>query len=123
MAYIDLTTKNFNETLDSNEIVIIDFWAAWCGPCIQFGPIFEKVSEQYPDVVFAKVNTEEQQAIGTQYGITSIPTIMVVRDGIILLNQAGSLPEEAFDKLITHVKGLDMDEVRAEMAKDEEDDE
>lgn len=123
MAYTDLTTKNFNETLDSNEIVIIDFWAPWCGPCIQFGPIFEKVSEQYPDVVFAKVNTEEQTAIGTQYGITSIPTIMVVRDGIILLNQAGSLPEEAFEKLITHVKGLDMDEVRAEMAKDEEDDE
>jgi len=123
MAYIDLTTKNFNETLDSNEIVIIDFWAPWCGPCIQFAPIFEKVSDQFPDVVFGKVNTEEQQAIGTQYGITSIPTIMVVRDGIILLNQAGSLPEEAFDKLITHVKGLDMDEIRAEMAKDEEDDE
>lgn len=123
MAYIDLTTKNFNETLDSNEIVIIDFWAPWCGPCIQFGPIFEKVSEAYSDVVFAKVNTEEQQAIGTQYGITSIPTIMVVRDGIILLNQAGSLPEEAFDKLINHVKELDMDHVRAEMAKDEEDDE
>lgn len=120
MAYIDLTTKNFNETLDSNEIVIVDFWAPWCGPCIQFGPIFEKVSEQYPDVVFAKVNTEEQQAIGTHYGVTSIPTIMVVRDGIILLNQAGSLPEEAFEKLITHVKGLDMDEVRAEMEKDEE---
>jgi len=121
MAYIDLTTKNFNETLDNNEIVIIDFWAPWCGPCIQFGPIFEKVSDQFPDVIFAKVNTEEQQAIGTQYGITSIPTIMVVRDGIILLNQAGSLPEDAFDKLISHVKGLDMDQIREEMAKDEED--
>ena len=121
MAYIDLTTKNFNETLDNNEIVIIDFWAPWCGPCIQFGPIFEKVSDQFPDVIFAKVNTEEQQAIGTQYGITSIPTIMVVRDGIILLNQAGALPEDAFDKLISHVKGLDMDQIREEMAKDEED--
>lgn len=123
MAYIDLTTKNFNETLDNNEIVIIDFWASWCGPCIQFAPIFEKVSENYPDVVFAKVNTEEQQAISAQYGIQSIPTIMVSRDGIILLNQAGSLPEEAFPKLIDHVKGLDMDKIREEMAKDEEDDE
>jgi len=121
MAYIDLTTKNFNETLDSKGIVIIDFWAPWCGPCIQFAPIFEKVSEDFPDVIFAKVNTEEQQAIGTQYGITSIPTIMVVRDGIILLNQAGSLPEDAFDKLITHVKGLDMDQIREEIANGEED--
>jgi thioredoxin 1 len=123
MAYIDLTTKNFNETLDNNEIVIIDFWAPWCGPCIQFAPIFEKVSENYPDVVFAKLNTEEQQAISAQYGIQSIPTIMVVRDGIILLNQAGSLPEEAFAKLINHVKGLDMDKIREEIAKDEEDNE
>ncbi len=123
MAYLDLTTKNFNETLDNEEIVIIDFWAEWCGPCRAFAPIFERVAEQYPDVTFAKVNTEEQHAIATQYGIHSIPTIMVVRDGIILLNQGGSLPEDAFGKLITHVKGLDMDEVRAEMAKDEEDDE
>ena len=123
MACVDLTRQNFNETLDNNEIVIVDFWAPWCGPCIQFAPIFEKVSQEYPDVVFAKVNTEEQQTLGTQYGVHSIPTIMVVRDGIILLNQAGSLPADAFDKLITHVKALDMDSVRAEMAKDEEDDE
>ena len=120
MAYIDLTTENFNETLDNNEIVIIDFWASWCGPCIQFAPIFEKVSENYPDVVFAKVNTEEQQAISGQYGIQSIPTIMVVRDGIILLNQAGMLPEEAFGKLIDHVKELDMDQIREEIAKENE---
>jgi len=123
MAYTDLTTKNFNETLDNNEIVIIDFWAEWCGPCIAFAPIFEKVADQNPDITFAKVNTEEQKAIAAQYGIHSIPTLMVVRDGIILLNQGGSLPEEAMGKLIAHVKGLDMDEVRAEMAKDEEDDE
>ena len=120
MACIDLTTKNFNETLDNNEIVIVDFWAPWCGPCIQFAPTFEKVSEEFPDVVFAKVNTEEQQALGTQYGVHSIPTIMVVRDGIILLNQAGMLPEDAFGKLIDHVKGLDMDEVRKEIAQEDD---
>ncbi len=120
MAYLDLTTKDFNETLDNNEIVIIDFWAEWCGPCKMFAPIFEKVAENNPDITFAKVNTEEQQALAAQYGIHSIPTLMVVRDGIILLNQGGMLPEEAFGKLIDHVKGLDMDQIRAEMAKDEE---
>lgn len=121
MAYIDLTTKDFNETLDKEGIVIIDFWAAWCGPCIKFAPIFEKVAELNPDVVFGKVNIDEQQAIATQYGVHSVPTIMVVRDGIILMNQGGSLPEEAFPKLIDHVKALDMDEVREEIANGEDD--
>ena len=120
MAYIDLTTKDFNEALDNNEIVIIDFWAEWCGPCKLFAPIFEKAAENYPDVTFAKVNIDEQQVIATQYGIHSVPTIMVIRDGIILLNQGGSLPEEAFPKLIDHVKGLDMDQIREEIAKEED---
>lgn len=123
MAYLNLTTKDFNETLDNNEIVIIDFWAEWCGPCKQFAPIFEKVAENNPDITFAKVNTEEQQTLADRYGIRSIPTLMVVRDGIILLNQGGMLPEEAFGRLIKHVKELDMDQVREEMANDEEDDE
>ena len=123
MATIDITADSFEETIEKNEIVIVDFWAEWCGPCKQFAPIFEKVAENNPDITFAKVNTEEQQAIADQYGIRSIPTLMVVRDGIILLNQGGMLPEEAFAKLIKHVKELDMDKVREEIAKDEEDDE
>lgn len=121
MAYTDLTTQNFNETLDDKNIVIIDFWAEWCGPCKQFAPIFEKVAAKNPDITFGKVNTEEQKAIASQYDVFSIPTLVVIRDGIVLLNQAGMLPEETFDKLITHVKGLDMDAVRKEM--DEEDEE
>ncbi|MFT5660800.1 MAG: thioredoxin 1 [Sulfurimonas sp.] len=121
MAYIDLTTKSFDETLDNNEIVIIDFWAEWCGPCKQFAPIFEKVAENNPDITFAKVNTEEQQALSGKYGVRSIPTLMVVRDGIILLNQGGMLPEKGMNDLIAHIKGLDMDKIRKEM--EEEDDE
>ena len=97
MATKDLTTKDFNETLDNDEIVIIDFWAEWCGPCRQFAPIFEKVAEENPDVTFAKVNIDEQPSIANEFGIHSVPSIMVSRDGIILLNQAGMLPEEAFD--------------------------
>ena len=120
MAHItEASEETFENEIATDQLVLIDFWAEWCGPCKQFAPIFEKAAENHPDVTFAKVNTEEQQAIATQYGIRSIPTIMVTRDGIILLNQAGSLPEEAFGKLIDHVKGLDMDQIREEIAKDE----
>jgi len=120
MACRDLTAEDFNLTLDKEEIVIVDFWAPWCGPCLQFAPIFEKVSDKHPDVVFAKVNTEEQQTLAAQYNVFSIPTLMVVRQGIILLNQAGSLPEDKFDEMIAHVKGLDMDAIREEIAQEED---
>lgn len=123
MAYTNLTTKDFNETLDTHEIVIIDFWAEWCAPCKQFAPIFEKVAEENPDITFAKVNTEAQQAIATQYGIVSVPTLMVVREGIVLLNHPGAQPEDSMNKIISHVKGIDMDDIRAQIAADEEDDE
>jgi len=122
MACIDLTKEIFDETLDNNEIVIIDFWAEWCGPCRQFAPIFEKVAEDNPDVTFGKVNTEEQQALAHKYNVHSIPTLMVVRDGIILLNSGGMLPEDKFGDLIAHVKGLDMDKIRQEMADEEDED-
>lgn len=121
MAYINLTTKDFNETLDTHDIVIIDFWAEWCGPCKQFAPIFEKVAEENPDITFAKVNTEQQHAIATQYGIMSIPTIMVVKEGIIVLKHPGSQPEESMKKIVSHVRTIDMDEIRRQLAEDEED--
>lgn len=123
MATIELTTQNFNETLDKEGIVIIDFWAEWCGPCRQFAPIFEEASEYFPDVTFGKVNTEEQKAIASEFGVFSIPTVVVSRDGIILMNQAGMLPEEAFEKIITQVKELDMDKIREEIAKEKEENE
>ena len=120
MAYINLTTENFTETIESNETVIIDFWAEWCGPCQQFAPIFEKVAEDNPDITFAKVNTEEQQALAGQFAIRSIPTLIIVKEGVIILNQAGMLPEEALKDVIKQAKELDMAKVHAEIAKEAE---
>ncbi len=119
MAVINLTEANFNETTENNPIVIVDFWAPWCGPCVQFGPIFEETSNEYPDITFAKVNTEEEQGIAGHFNIQSIPTVMIIREGIIVFLQAGMLPKEALQDVLNQVVALNMDEVRAEIAKQE----
>ncbi|ABK44363.1 thioredoxin [Magnetococcus marinus MC-1] len=116
MATIDLTKDNFQETVTGDNIVIVDFWASWCGPCKAFAPIFEKVSESNPDVVFAKVNTDEQRELAMEFQIRSIPTLMIFRDNVIIFSQPGMLPEQALVELIGKAKELDMDEVRKEIA-------
>ncbi len=119
MAYIELTADNFNETVEKNEIVIIDFWAEWCGPCKAFGPVFEKVAEENTDITFAKVNTEVQQELSGHFQIRSIPTLMILKEKIVVFNQAGALPENGLKDLIKQVKELDMNMVREEIAKNE----
>jgi thioredoxin 1 len=118
MSTIALTKDIHDETVKDG-IVLIDFWAAWCGPCRQFAPVFEKSSETHPDITFAKVDTEDQQELAGEYGITSIPTLVIYRDGIPIFGQPGSLPPQALESLIEQVKALDMDEVRAKVAERE----
>lgn len=119
MATLDLTAENFQATINNNANVIIDFWAPWCAPCRGFAPTFEAASEKRADIVFAKVNTEEQQEIAGAFSIRSIPTLMVFRDQIIIYSEAGSLPAKAFDQLIDQAMALDMDSVRADIAGQE----
>ncbi len=119
MATIELTLDNFQQTIADNGTVIIDFWAPWCAPCRSFGPTFEAASEKTSDVVFAKVNTEEQQELAGSFGIRSIPTLMVFREKIIIYSEAGALPAAHLDQLISQVKGLDMDEVRRQIAEEQ----
>ena len=117
MATTDLTLETFETTVAKEGITIVDFWAEWCGPCKMFGPIFEKASEENPEITFGKVDTEAQQQLAGMAGISSIPTLMIFRDGILLFNQAGALPAPALSDLIGKVKELDMAQVRAEIAK------
>ena len=116
MATVALTAEGFGETVTRPGITLVDFWAEWCGPCRQFGPIFEAASESNPDVTFGKVDTEAEQELAGAAGITSIPTLMAFRDGVLVFSQAGALPDPALDQLLTAVRGLDMDEVHAAVA-------
>ena len=115
MATLDLTQENFDQTITGNAMVIVDFWAPWCGPCRGFAPVYEKASEAHPDVVFAKVNTDEQQELAGAFGIRSIPTLMVFREKVILFQQAGALPGNALEQVITQAKSVDMAKVHEEI--------
>jgi thioredoxin len=116
MATLELNAANFQQTINENANVIIDFWAPWCAPCRGFAPTFEAASEKQSGIVFAKVNTEEQQEIAAAFNIRSIPTLMVFRDQIVIYSEAGALPAQAFDQLVEQAMALDMDQVRAEIA-------
>ena len=117
MATVELTADNFNQTIDDSDIVLLDFWAEWCGPCRTFGPIFEKVSEDHDDITFGKIDTDAQQELGAAFDVRSIPTIAAIRDGVMVFKQAGVLPEAALEDLIRQIRDLDMDEVRSEVAE------
>ena len=117
MATINLNKENFEQTVSDNDMVIVDFWASWCGPCKTFAPIFEKVSEKFPDVVFAKVETDQQQELAGAFQIKSIPTLMIFREKIIIFSQPGMLPEDPFVEIIGKAKDLDMEEVKKEVTK------
>ncbi|WP_424210840.1 thioredoxin [Streptomyces sp. BI20] len=116
MATVELTKENFDTTVSENPFVLIDFWAEWCGPCRQFGPVYEKASAEHPDLVFAKVDTEAQPELAAAFEIRSIPTLMIVRDRVAIFAQPGALPANALEDVIGQARALDMDEVRAKIA-------
>jgi thioredoxin 1 len=117
MATIDISSENFEDTIASNDIVLVDFWAEWCGPCKRFGPIYDKTSEQYEDVTFAKLDTDANQQLTNQLDIQGIPTLMAFREGVLVFNQAGALPGPALKEVVDAVRALDMAEVHAQVAK------
>ena len=119
MATLEVTKDNFSETVDNNDLVIVDFWAPWCGPCQSFGPVYEDISEKHDDVVFAKVNTEAEQELAAHFQIRSIPTLMILKEQVVVFAQPGALPGSALEDLIGKAKELDMDKVRAEIAAQE----
>ena len=119
MPTLDLDKDNLASTINDNPFVIIDFWAPWCGPCQSFKPVFEATAEKYPDIVFAKVNTEDQQEIASHFQIRSIPTLMIFRDQVVLYAEAGALPKSAFEKLVEDARAVDMAEVQKAIAEEE----
>jgi len=119
MAAINITGENFNKTVRGEGITLVDFWASWCGPCMRFKPVFEKAAEANPDITFAKVDTEAEQGLASALGISSIPTLMVFRDDVLVYREAGALPASALNSLIEQVRGLDMAEVKAKIAAEE----
>ncbi len=120
MATIELTDENFNDHVEKSDILFVDFWASWCGPCQQFAPTYEAASEAHPDIAFGSINTEEQQQLSAAAGIKSIPTLMVFREQVLVFSQPGALPAAGLDQVIAGVRGLDMDEVRREVAAQEQ---
>jgi len=119
VATIEVTKDNIEETISKNEMVILDFWADWCGPCKSFAPVFETASQKYPDVVFGKINTEEQQELAAQFQIRSIPNVMLFREQVMLFTQPGAMPATGIDSVIAQAKALDMAKIRQEIAEEE----
>ena len=118
MSTLNLTSETFDDVVEKNDIVLVDFWAAWCGPCRMFAPVYERASEAHPDIVFAKMDTEAEQEFAAAAQITAIPTLMAFRDGILVFSQPGALPPAGLEQVITAVRELDMDEVRAKIAQE-----